>query len=152
MRKPPRLRATSFILRGAVPRVMAIAGMMAVCGTTAHAAEDRAVLKLRGVIHKSVTVTLAPDGVGGQFADPARTLRISEETNFASPYHMYLEGSGMRAVFDGRPVAFDGGRGLLEAQGLGQDGRTTRRTRALALRGAAPATGTRPYVLVVSIP
>lgn len=152
MRKPSRLLAMSFVSHGAAPRAMAMAGMMVVCGTTAHAAEDRAVLKLRGVIHKSVIVALAPDGVGGQFAGPMRTLRISEETNFASPYRMYLEGGGVRAVFDGRPVAFDRGRGLLEAQGLGQDGRTTRRTRALALRGAPSAADTRPYVLVVSIP
>lgn len=148
------LNAGWHVLRGAAPQAVAFAGLLAAChGAPAQAAESRATLTLRGVIHKSVTVALAPDGAGGHFSGPARMLRISEEANFASPYRLYLEGGdGGRVVFDGRSVAFTRGRALLDAPQPDTGGGTTRRTRALALAAPQSQADARPFVLVVSIP
>lgn len=135
-------------LRGTVPHALAAAGVMTVC-TAAHA-DSRATLTLRGVVHRTVTVAFADGGAsadGAQFPGPARTLRISEESNVAGRYRMYLEAGAdaAAAAFDGRPVRLLGGRALLDA--AGQGGGSVQRSRTLALGAAA-----RPYVLVVSVP
>ena len=131
-------------------------GLFTISCTAALAAEDHATLTLRGVIHKSVNLSL-DNGDGGQpqdgdpFAGPGSIIHIQEEANFAGRYLMFLEGGNRapRMTFDGRPVAFDGERGLLESHGLGNDGRTTRRTRDLTLDISPRAAYDRPMFVVV---
>lgn len=132
---------------------VAVVGLFTLSCTSAFAAEDHAALTLRGVIHKSVKVALdsGQPPVGGPFAGPGNIVHIQEEANFAGRYLMFLEGGNgaSRMTFDGRPVAFDGGRGLLESQGLGDNGRTTRRTRDLALDTHSKTPNEHPMFVVI---